>query len=93
MERSVIVGVDGTGDSRNALARAAELARAAGLTLVVVHVRHIPVFAEMSSMTIGPARQNLDLIEAEPGGLRRRCSRGRAWTGSSSFAAATRPMR
>jgi len=65
MERSVIVGVDGTGDSRNALARAAELARAAGLALVVVHVRHIPVLAEMSSMTIGPARQNLDLIEAE----------------------------
>ena len=65
MERSVIVGVDDTGDSRNALARAAELARAAGLTLVVVHVRHIPVLAEMSSMTIGPARQNLDLIEAE----------------------------
>jgi nucleotide-binding universal stress UspA family protein len=65
MERSVIVGMDGTGDSRNALARAAELARAAGLTLVVVHVRHIPVLAEMSSMTIGPARQNLDLIEAE----------------------------
>ena len=54
MERSVIVGVDGTGDSRNALVRAAELARAGGLTLVVVHVRHIPVFAEMSSMTIGP---------------------------------------
>jgi nucleotide-binding universal stress UspA family protein len=46
MERSVIVGVDDTGDSRNALARAAELARAAGLTLVVVHVRHIPVLAE-----------------------------------------------
>ena len=65
MERPVIVGVDGTGDSRNALARAAELARAAGLALVVVHVRHIPVLAEMSSMTIGPARQNLDLIEAE----------------------------
>jgi hypothetical protein len=33
MERSVIVGVDGTGDSGNAPARAAELARAAGLTL------------------------------------------------------------
>jgi nucleotide-binding universal stress UspA family protein len=65
MERSVIVGVDGTADSRNALVRATELARAAGLTLVVVHVRHIPVLAEMSSMTMGPARQNLDLIEAE----------------------------
>jgi nucleotide-binding universal stress UspA family protein len=65
MTRSLIVGVDGTDDSRNALARAAELARAAGLRLVVVHVRHIPVFAEMSAMTIGPARQNLDLIEAE----------------------------
>jgi Universal stress protein family len=65
MTRSLIVGVDDTDDSRKALARAAELARAAGLGLVVVHVRHIPVFAEMSSMTIGPARQNLDLIEAE----------------------------
>jgi nucleotide-binding universal stress UspA family protein len=56
MTRSLIVGMDDTDDSRNALARAAELARAAGLRLVVVHVRHIPVFAEMSSMTIGPAR-------------------------------------
>ena len=64
MTRSLIVGVDDTDDSRNALAHAAELARAAGLRLVVVHVRHIPVFAEMSAMTIGPARQNLDLIEA-----------------------------
>jgi hypothetical protein len=63
MKRSLVVGVDGTDDSRNALARAAELARAAGLRLVVVHVRHIPVFAEMSSMTIGPARQDLDEIE------------------------------
>jgi len=65
MTRSLIVGMDDTDDSRNALARAAELARAAGLRLVVVHVRRIPVFAEMSAMTIGPARQNLDLIEAE----------------------------
>jgi nucleotide-binding universal stress UspA family protein len=64
MKRSLIVGVDDTDDSKNALARAAELARAAGLRLVVVHVRHMPVFAEMSSTTIGPARQNLDLIEA-----------------------------
>ena len=64
MTRSLIVGVDDTDDSRNALARAAELARAAGLRLVVVYVPHIPVFAEMSAMTIGPARQNLDLIEA-----------------------------
>jgi nucleotide-binding universal stress UspA family protein len=39
-------------------------ARVAGLRLVVVHVRHIPVLAEMSSMTIGPVRQNLDVIEA-----------------------------
>ena len=65
MTRSLIVGMDDTDDSRNALARAAELARAAGLRLVVVHVRHIPVCAEMSAMTIEPARQNLDLIEAE----------------------------
>ena len=64
MTRSLIVGMDDTDGSRNALARAAELAEAAGLRLVVVHVRHIPVFAEMSAMTIGPARQNLDLIEA-----------------------------
>jgi nucleotide-binding universal stress UspA family protein len=65
MKKSLIVGVDGTDDSRNALARAAEWAGPVGLRLVVVHVRHIPVFAEMSSMTIGPATQNLDLIEAE----------------------------
>lgn len=64
MTRSLIVGVDDTDDGRNALARAAEWARVAGLRLVVVHVRHIPVLTEMSSMTIGPARQNLDLIEA-----------------------------
>jgi len=63
MSRSLIVGVDDTDDSRNALVRAAEWARVAGLRLVVVHVRHIPVLAEMSAMTIGPARQNLDEIE------------------------------
>jgi nucleotide-binding universal stress UspA family protein len=64
VKRSFIVGVDDTDDSRNALARAAELAGAAGLGLVVVHVRHIPVCAEMSATTFEPARQNLDLIEA-----------------------------
>ena len=63
MERSLVVGVDETGESQNALARAAELARAAGLSLVVVHVRHVPVLAEMSAMTIGPATQDLDPIE------------------------------
>ena len=63
MERSLVVGVDETGESQNALARAAELARAAGLRLVVVHVRHVPVLAEMSAMTIGPATQDLDPIE------------------------------
>lgn len=62
-ERSLVVGVDETGESQNALARAAELARAAGLRLVVVHVRHVPVLAEMSAMTIGPATQDLDPIE------------------------------
>src|SRR5580692_1313363 len=64
MKRSLVVGVDDTGDSKNALARAAELARADDLRLVVVHVRHIPVMAQMSSWTIGPAQQNLDVIEA-----------------------------
>jgi maltose/moltooligosaccharide transporter len=64
MTRSLIVGMDDTDGSRNALARAAELARAADLRLVVVHVRHIPVLAEMSAMTIGLARQDLDLIHA-----------------------------
>ena len=48
MTRSLIVGMDDTDGSRNALARAAELARAADLRLVVVHVRHIPALAEMS---------------------------------------------
>ena len=48
MKRSLVVGVDDTDDSRNALARAVELAQAASLRLVVVHVRHIPVFAETS---------------------------------------------
>ena len=56
--------MDDTDGSRNALARAAELARAADLRLVVVHVRHIPVLAEMSAMTIGLARQDLDPIQA-----------------------------
>ena len=65
MTRSLVVGVDDTDGSRNALARAAGLARAADLRLVVVHVRHIPVLAEMSAMTIGLARQDLDLIQAE----------------------------
>jgi nucleotide-binding universal stress UspA family protein len=62
VKRSLVVGVDDTDDSRNALARAVELAQAASLRLVVVHIRHIPVFAEMSSMTISskarrPGRQ------------------------------------
>jgi nucleotide-binding universal stress UspA family protein len=64
MKRSLVVGVDDTGDSKNALARAAELAQADDLRLVVVHVRHIPVMAEMSPWTIGPARQDLGMIEA-----------------------------
>jgi nucleotide-binding universal stress UspA family protein len=63
MERSLVVGVDETDESQNALARASELARAAGLRLVVVHVRHVPVLAEMSAMTVGPATQDLDPIE------------------------------
>ena len=63
MKRSLVVGVDGAGESTNALARAAELAQAAGLRLVVVHVRHVPVLAEMSPMTIAPATADLDLIE------------------------------
>ena len=64
MKRSLVVGVDDTDNSKNALARAAELARGGDLRLVVVHVRHIPVMAEMSPWTIGPAQQNLDVIEA-----------------------------
>ena len=64
MKRSLVVGVDDTDDSKNALARAAELARADDVRLVVVHVRHIPVMAEMSAWTIGPAQQDLDTIEA-----------------------------
>jgi len=64
MKRSLVVGVDDTDDSKNALARAAELARADDVRLVVVHVRHIPVMAEMSAWTIGPAQQGLDTIEA-----------------------------
>jgi nucleotide-binding universal stress UspA family protein len=93
MTRSLIVGMDDTDGSRNALARAAELARAADLRLVVVHVRHIPVLAEMSAMIIGLARQDLDLIQAAARRAAEEVLQGRAWTGSSSFAAATRPMR
>ena len=63
MKRSLVVGADETDESQNALARAAELARAAGLGLVVVHVRHVPVLAGMSAMTLGPATQDLDPIE------------------------------
>ena len=55
MTRSVIVGMDDTDDSRNALARAAELARVTHVKLVVVHVRHLAVFE---------TRENLDVIEA-----------------------------
>lgn len=65
MKRSLVVGVDGADHSSNALARAAELARADDLRLVVVHVRHIPVMAEMSPWTVGPAQQNLDAIEVD----------------------------
>jgi nucleotide-binding universal stress UspA family protein len=64
MKRSLVVGVDDTDDSKNTLARAAELARTDDVRLVVVHVRHIPVMPEMSAWTIGPAQQDLDTIEA-----------------------------
>ena len=33
--------------------------------LVVVHVRHMPVLAEMSPMTVELAKQNLEAIEAD----------------------------
>ena len=65
MTRSLVVGVDDTDDSQNALARAAELARADDLRLVVVHVRRIPALAEMSPMVVGPAEQNMHEIAAE----------------------------
>jgi nucleotide-binding universal stress UspA family protein len=92
MKRSLVVGVDETGESQNALARAAELAGAAGLSLVVVHVRHVPVFAEMSPMTIGPATQDLDPIEDAARRASEMCSGGPARTGSSWSGAVSRPM-
>ncbi len=64
MKRSLVVGVDDSDNSKNALARAVELARADDLRLAVVHVRHIPVMAAMSPWSVGPAQQNLDVIEA-----------------------------
>jgi nucleotide-binding universal stress UspA family protein len=64
MKRSLVVGVDDTDDSQHALAQATDLARGAELSLVVVHVRHIPALAGMSSMSLGPPEQNLEVIEA-----------------------------
>jgi nucleotide-binding universal stress UspA family protein len=65
MKRSLVVGVDDTDDNKNVLARAAGLARENGLRLVAVHVRHIPVLAQMSPAVIGLAEESLDLMEAD----------------------------
>src|SRR5436305_5197376 len=48
MAETMVVGVDGTADSLVALAAAADLAAAAKVSLVVVHVRHEPAMAAES---------------------------------------------
>ena len=65
MKRSLVVGVDTTPDSTTALRRAAEIARTANQSLIVVYVRHISTWAGLSAMSAGYAVQNLDEIEAE----------------------------
>jgi nucleotide-binding universal stress UspA family protein len=64
MKRSLVVGVDDTDDSQNALVQATDLARGAELSVVVVHVRRIPPLAGMSSMSLGPPARNLEVLEA-----------------------------
>jgi nucleotide-binding universal stress UspA family protein len=48
MNRTMVVGVDGTADSLAALSAAAELAEESGESLVVVHVRHESAMAAAS---------------------------------------------
>jgi len=70
MASVLVVGVDGTADSLEALAAAAELGEESGSDLVVVHVRHENWAAAVGDAQLGgvaaelAATDSLDAIEA-----------------------------
>lgn len=64
VKRRLVVGVDDTDDSQNALVQATELAEAGNMELLVVHIRHLPAGATLSPTRMRRTVEDLDLIEA-----------------------------
>jgi nucleotide-binding universal stress UspA family protein len=67
MSKTIVVGVDGSADSLDALGSAAELARESGARLVVIHVRHESGVASLGSVAGGTAAMSeaLDQLEEQ----------------------------
>ena len=63
--RHLVVAVDGSPASRDGLALAAEVAERTGAHLTVVHVRHVPAGASLSSLTAEQVVRTQDELEAE----------------------------
>jgi nucleotide-binding universal stress UspA family protein len=64
MANTLVVGVDGTDDSLEALAAAAELSQESGASLVVVHVRHESWMASTAVIEPGPQVAMNDTLDA-----------------------------
>lgn len=63
--RHLVVAVDGSSASRDGLALAAEVAERTGAHLTVVHVRHVPAGASLSSLMAEQVVRTQDELEAE----------------------------
>ena len=63
--RHVVVAVDGSPASRDGLALAAEVAERTGGHVTVVHVRHVPAGASLSSLVAEQVVRTHDELEAE----------------------------
>jgi nucleotide-binding universal stress UspA family protein len=67
MSETIVVGVDGSADSLDALGSAAELAGESGARLVVIHVRHESGLASLGGVAGGTAAlsEALDQLEEQ----------------------------
>ena len=64
MQSSIVCGVDGSPDSRAALAVAAELAEALGARLVLAHVvDHVPAYTAVGPIAAMPRPASLTVID------------------------------
>jgi len=63
--RHLVVAVDGSPASRDGLALAAEVAERTAGHLTVVHVRHVPAGANLSSLVVEQVVRTQDELEAE----------------------------